>query len=250
MHRHRFVPADGRDIQHTRGRRGESNGDFFYYKNAQSPPPPPNFSRTTILTLPPTKSIPSSERHAVQGDLADPADPSPASLSGPEFYDFALAAVGGGFHHFANPELAATRIVERLSPGGVLAIWDFFTHDKDSGVHSHDRDHRHGHHHHGHDHSHSHSQEHNHSQRFGQENPARDTLHEAAHTITRHGFSEAELKDMFTAAGAGEGFAVLDMGDYTFNRDDDKPFTRRVFLARGQKPRGGSSAAATEEASL
>lgn len=182
------------------------------------------------------ENIPSSERYAVQGDLADPAEPSPSSLSGPEFYGFALAAVGGGFHHFANPELAAKRIVERLSPGGVLTIWDFFAHDKDAGVHDHD------HNHHDHDHNHDHNHDHGHG--HGQEHPSQEKPHDAAHTVTRHGFSEAELKDMFTAAGAGQGFAVLDLGDYTFSRDD-RPFRRRVFLARGQKPKGGTSAEAS-----
>ncbi len=40
------------------------------------------------------------EMHAVQGNLLDPADPSPAGLAGPEFFDFDIAVVGLGFHHF------------------------------------------------------------------------------------------------------------------------------------------------------
>ncbi|ORY67460.1 S-adenosyl-L-methionine-dependent methyltransferase [Pseudomassariella vexata] len=69
------------------------------------------------------------EMFAFHGDLAVADDPNPPSLSGPEFFEFELAAVGGGFHHFADPELAAKRIVERLRPGGVLVIWDFLPHD-------------------------------------------------------------------------------------------------------------------------
>jgi SAM-dependent methyltransferase len=68
---------------------------------------------------------------AVVGDLAVPSEPNPSSLSGPEFNNFDLAVVGGGFHHFEDPELAAARLVERLRPGGVLLIWDFLPHGDD-----------------------------------------------------------------------------------------------------------------------
>ncbi|KAI1080491.1 S-adenosyl-L-methionine-dependent methyltransferase [Whalleya microplaca] len=67
-----------------------------------------------------------SEMHAYTGDLASPTPPT--SLSGPEFFDFDLAAVAGGLHHFADPQLAAARLVERLRPGGVLLVWDFLPH--------------------------------------------------------------------------------------------------------------------------
>ncbi len=65
---------------------------------------------------------------AYQGNLCIPSEPSPPALAGPEFHDFDIAAVGLGFHHFDNPDLAATRLVQRLKPGGLLFIIDFLPH--------------------------------------------------------------------------------------------------------------------------
>jgi hypothetical protein len=45
--------------------------------------------------------------HAILGDLASPTVSD--SLSSPELFNFDIAVVGGGFHHFGNPELAAKR---------------------------------------------------------------------------------------------------------------------------------------------
>lgn len=66
--------------------------------------------------------------HAYPGNLLDPSAPSPASLSSPHFHAFDLAAVGLGFHHFADPDLAARQLAARLRPGGVLFIVDFLPH--------------------------------------------------------------------------------------------------------------------------
>ena len=45
--------------------------------------------------------------HAVLGDLA--AENADRPLSSPELFNFDIAVVGGGFHHFGNPGLAAKR---------------------------------------------------------------------------------------------------------------------------------------------
>ncbi|KAI5867699.1 S-adenosyl-L-methionine-dependent methyltransferase [Durotheca rogersii] len=71
------------------------------------------------------------EMHAVIGDLLTPQPTG--NLSEPDFFGFDLAAVGGGFHHFADPEQASVRLVKRLRPGGVLLIWDFLPHGPRSG---------------------------------------------------------------------------------------------------------------------
>lgn len=70
---------------------------------------------------------------AYQANLIDP-EGTPQSVSGPEFFNFDLAAVGLGFHHFDNLQLSTNRLVERLKPGGVLLIVDFLTHAKNDLV--------------------------------------------------------------------------------------------------------------------
>lgn len=75
------------------------------------------------------QGIPESEMVAYQGNLISPDDPSPPSLSGPEFFNFDIAVVGLGFHHFDNPGLAAKGLAERLKKGGVLMIVDFLPHE-------------------------------------------------------------------------------------------------------------------------
>lgn len=65
--------------------------------------------------------------YAIVGDLLDPTG-VPASLEDKKYYNFDLAVVGGGFHHFENVELATQSLTDRLKPGGVLIIWDFLAH--------------------------------------------------------------------------------------------------------------------------
>ncbi|KAF9872216.1 hypothetical protein CkaCkLH20_10308 [Colletotrichum karsti] len=81
------------------------------------------------------QGLSADEMRAYQGNLTDPADPDPAAFSGARFRDFDVAGVGLGFHHFADPELSAKRLVERLRPGGVFVILDFLPHEKmDNGL--------------------------------------------------------------------------------------------------------------------
>ncbi|KAH8648365.1 S-adenosyl-L-methionine-dependent methyltransferase [Xylariales sp. PMI_506] len=132
------------------------------------------------------------DMYAVVGDLSVVDDPRPAVLDSAEFFDFELAAVGGGFHHFENPTLIATRLVERLRPGGVLVIWDFLTHEAD---------------------------EH----------------HNASSTVLHHGFSEEEIRKIFTTAGAERNFALEDLGGGVIVGHGSHGMKRHVFLARGEK---------------
>ena len=60
---------------------------------------------------------------------------TPPELDSPEFFDFDLAVVGMGFHHFQNVGLATKRLVDRLKPDGVLLILDFVTHVNDAKDH-------------------------------------------------------------------------------------------------------------------
>lgn len=66
---------------------------------------------------------------AFVGNLLDNNGPS-ESVSGTRFFNFDLAVVGYGFHHFENLEVATSRLAARLKPGGVLLIVDFMTHAK------------------------------------------------------------------------------------------------------------------------
>jgi SAM-dependent methyltransferase len=72
---------------------------------------------------------------AYQGNLCARDDENPSAFTGPEFHDFDIAAVGLGFHHFDDPDLAARRLVARLKPGGVLVIIDFLPHHAMDGLH-------------------------------------------------------------------------------------------------------------------
>ena len=52
-----------------------------------------------------SSGLTTEQAHAVVGDLICPEEPA-AELSGPEFYNFDVAAIGLGFHHFEDPPLA------------------------------------------------------------------------------------------------------------------------------------------------
>jgi SAM-dependent methyltransferase len=64
--------------------------------------------------------------HAEVGNLLSNEDVK--SLEAPELFGFDVAAVGLGFHHFENVELATIKLMERLRPGGVLLIIDWLEH--------------------------------------------------------------------------------------------------------------------------
>lgn len=141
--------------------------------------------------------------HAYQGDLCNPSDPSPVALSAPSFFDFDIAAVGLGLHHFDDPALAAKRLVERLRPGGVLLIIDFLPHQAD------------------HVRGHGCELDKEHSQ--------------AMATVTHHGFSPETIRAIFDGAGAGIDFAMDECADTISGPRDGGSFKRKIFLARGAK---------------
>lgn len=158
------------------------------------------------------------------GDLCVPAEEDPAAFRDAKFFNFEMACVGLGFHHFDNPALAAKRLVSRLRAGGVLMILDFLPHgvypDAEED-HQHHHTHEHGH---GHGHSRGHSDEH--------KDGKLDEQKKALKTVTHHGFSEESIKDIFVAAGAGQGFAIEKLGSVTMGMKHGK---RDLFMARGTK---------------
>jgi SAM-dependent methyltransferase len=178
-------------------------------------------------TLMLNQGIPSSEMRAVTGNLLSPTDPNPAHLNAPEYFNFDIAAVGMGFHHFTDPTYAAKQLVQRLKPGGVLFIVDFKPHAPLE---------------HSHHHSHDHSHEHSHSHEKQGEKPKVDEEEEvgknAAHTVLHHGFSPETVKKMFEEAGAGKGYEYLEIGDGIVMhgvKEGGEPMKRSLFFARGEK---------------
>ena len=67
--------------------------------------------------------IPGLKTESHVGNLFTPV--SPTEFQDSQFFNFDVAAVGFGFHHFENPSLCIARLVERLKPGGVILIVDF-----------------------------------------------------------------------------------------------------------------------------
>ena len=170
--------------------------------------------------------------------------PPPPHLSTPFYHSFDLAVVGLGFHHFDDPGLAATRLVERLKPGGVLMIVDFLPHGHFHGTsHNHGKesesdatDNHHYHHHHHHDSSAA----------TGSENPSSTATEEkedikpypAAHTVIHMGFSSDQVKEIFTKAGAGKDFSYVTVGKglvFEAKSEGGEGMKRSVFFARGTK---------------
>lgn len=159
---------------------------------------------------------------AVVGDLASATDADPAVLSGPEFLNFDLVVVGGGFHHFEDPALAAARLAQRLRPGGVLLIWDFMPHGSGSGSGSGSGD--------------------------GDGDESKAFKGPAHHTITQHGFTELGIREIYEKAGAGQNFRLVELGaGFSFGQHGDghghapqyeeekEKMRRKVFLSRGEK---------------
>lgn len=98
--------------------------------NAVSPCPIPKHPCHQTSHIPntfPPQNLPEDKFKAHHGNLL--STPPSASLDGALFHGFDAAGVGMGFHHFEDTTLAATRLVERLHPGGALFVLDFLPHE-------------------------------------------------------------------------------------------------------------------------
>ncbi|MDI1491524.1 MAG: hypothetical protein OHK93_002733 [Ramalina farinacea] len=158
---------------------------------------PKMVDRYNALASSPTPSTKDNKTiTGIVGDLLNPT-PSP-SLSSPDFYNFDIAGVCAGFHHFHSPALAIERLAERVKPGGVVLIVDFCLEDEE-----------------------------------GKWIPSR-----ADHTVTAHGFSEGTMRSVFGGAGLVEvGYSVMP-GTVTLRMDGagEGGIERKVFLGRARKP--------------
>ncbi|PWY88433.1 putative SAM-dependent methyltransferase [Aspergillus heteromorphus CBS 117.55] len=116
-------------------------------------------------------------------------------LSGPEYSDFDIVVVSAALHHFEKPELAMSRFCQRLKKGGVCLIIDIVP----------------DHHRMAHD--------------FG----------EAEHTVTNHGFTEEQMRQLHEGAGLNEDFRYQSMNEQFVYQKDGKQRTLTFFLSRGQR---------------
>jgi len=191
---------------------------------------------TAYNTIANEQGLSNEEMSASVGNLLDASDPAPAHFSGAKYFNFDIAVVGLGFHHFEDPALAAKRLAERLKTGGVLLIIDFLPHDKEDfdaaslttdGAGEGSSTGGHAHHHHFHL---------GHKDKGGIEvkvNP--EELKDALATVQHHGFSEEEMKAAFLAAGVGKGFKYDVVARQVVFKSKEKTMKRSVFMARGTK---------------
>jgi SAM-dependent methyltransferase len=158
-----------------------------------------------------SSGLTTEQAHAVVGDLLGATVPS--DLSGPDFYNFDVAAIGLGFHHFEDPPLAVKRLAERLrADTGVLIIVDFLPFEANS-----------------HSHSHGHSQEQ--GQEQSQSKPA---LPNMQHTIKHHGFTSQGIRRLFSEAGL-EDFAFEVLPEPAIFDFEEGRKERTIFIAKGRK---------------
>jgi len=151
-----------------------------------------------------------AQMFATHGDLLAREKASP-SISGPDFYDFDLAVVDLGFHHFEDPALAAKRLVERLKPGkGILLIVDLVRHEhlKLDGTHA--ATHPDG------------------EEDVGVFKTA------ASYIVAHHGFAKEQIEGMMKDAGCVDVDYVLLDEPIRFGDEMEKQ-QRKAFMIRGRR---------------
>ncbi|KAH6841627.1 S-adenosyl-L-methionine-dependent methyltransferase [Alternaria alternata] len=206
--------------------------------------------------------LPEDVVSAVVGDLFVKSDPQPQSLAGQEFWNFDLATVGFGFHHFEDVVFAASQLKDRLRPGGVLVINDFLEggdllagedgepiegsegnhalhnhkHGHDHGGHGHHHgpsdkkaSNSHDHHHHGHQHYHNAEQKRD----VGDSDPEFRRKMEAS-VVVPH-FTIQGVKQFFTEAGFVD-IDVKTMKERNYMEFAGKKLWRTILFARGRRP--------------
>ncbi|KAH6870295.1 S-adenosyl-L-methionine-dependent methyltransferase [Alternaria rosae] len=203
---------------------------------------------------------------AVVGDLFNKSDPNPKALGGEGFWDFDIATVGFGFHHFEDVVFAARQLKERLRPGGVLVINDFLEGGdllagEDGGMiegsEGNHAVHGHGHHHHGRNeekdsgasgHGHHHGHHHHHDAEkkhdVGESNPEfRQKMN--ASIVVPH-FTIDGVKQFFTEAGFVD-VDVITMKEKNYMEFGGKKLWRTILFARGRRPMEGQDGSGKSE---
>jgi len=174
--------------------------------------------------------------HAMVGDLL--SDPPSSTLDKPELFDYEIATVGVGFHHFPDPAQALARLAQRVKAGtGVVLIIDWLPDEAGHQAH---------HHHDGHcqhrAHAGGHGSEHAHGvggdPLFGSADDHGGANHRVMSTIKTHGFTEHDMRQHFEAAGCTDfGFSLLaePFVMWLGEGEHERRVEKRLFLARGQR---------------
>ena len=175
--------------------------------------------------------------HAMVGDLCDPAGVAD-DLMGKELFEFDLAIVGMGFHHFEHLELSLRRLAERVKKGSVVAIVDLAeSQEAGKGFFGADGQHEHGH---GrkHEHTHQHASKPEHTPKTPGQPPAKDVCSvfaAAGHAVPhKHGFGRADMEKLFSAAGCTDFDMVLLDEPIVFG-DGADALKNKAFIARARR---------------
>jgi len=143
-----------------------------------------------------------SHFHAILGDLCSDRGVS-QDLMGKDLFNFDIAGIGMGFHHFEHLQLSIDRLVERLRPGGVLFIVDLDDRGGDLAI--------------------------------GEHGVGDDFTKEAARTVPhKHGFTREDMKVFFDAANC-KNFDFVLLERPIVMGEGEGAFTKKVFLAKATK---------------
>ncbi|EME49192.1 hypothetical protein DOTSEDRAFT_68058 [Dothistroma septosporum NZE10] len=147
-----------------------------------------------------SSGLTAEQAQAVVGDLFTQA--VPADLKASEYYEFDIAVVGLGFHHFEHPDLCITRLAERLKAAtGVLVIIDFLPFST--------------------------GRDHDHSGQSGE-------VPEMKHTIKHNGFTGDQMRDLYEAAGFVD-FDIVALKQPAVMELKSGTVQRTLFIAKGRK---------------
>lgn len=148
--------------------------------------------------------LPSSQIHAAQGNLLD--EKISEAITQPEFFNFDVAAIGLGFHHFAldTQVTMLQRIGQRLKPGGELLILDFFHGAKDADG------------------------------KLIPVDKVEDWKKDSQNTISATGFTQDHMRQVYEAAGFGD-FSLQVFDEPIIMETGGTTKTRIGFLSKGKK---------------
>lgn len=166
--------------------------------------------------------LPSEIVNAVVGNLCV-QDGVPETLLTPEYFDFDIAVISLGLHHFESPALALRRLAKRLrADSGVLLIIDLLPREEDS---------------HGGNEDSRLQNRHNHLHQHGHHAPENHVHNHQAHVnaIPTTGFSRQDMKRLYEDAGVGAEFDFEVFREAVVIGDHNGAPQRKLFIAKGRR---------------